>query len=208
MPGTYPIPFRPGLGRHVNHDPQSRRFPYARGAAPSYRPQAVYHPRHIPIFDQAYRDLGSCTADTALGLLGTGPYWDALRAVVGSDPVTAGPYPFTEDGVIALYSDITASDPFDGAWPPDDTGSDGLSMAKALVRAQVIPGYEHTFSVGDALRALEDFPLGVGTLWTPSMFRPDRAGLVRYTSAADAVGGHEWIADQYVPERDCVGGTT
>lgn len=206
-PGTTFLPFRPGLGRHVNHDPRSRRFPYVRAAAASFRPAThVQHDRYVPIFDQG--DLGKCTAETALGLLGTGPYWDALRAIAGGTPTSAGIYPFTDAGTNVLYSDITRDDPFDGQWPPDDTGSDGLSMAKALVRAGIVPGYQHTFSLGDALRALVDYPLAVGTLWTDRMFTPNRSGLITYDGAGHAVGGHEWIADGYDTERNWVRGVT
>lgn len=208
MPGTYPIPQqRPGLGRHVNHHPESRRYPYTRGAAAAYRPPAVYHPRHIPIFDQG--NLGKCTAETGLGLLGTGPYWEALVDLAGyATPAMAGPYALNDVGTTALYEDITANDPFDGAYPPEDTGSDGLSMAQALQRAGIIPGYEHTFTLADALRALADRPLAVGTVWTDRMFYPDRNGLISYTGRDPAVGGHEWIVDQYVPALDQVGATT
>jgi hypothetical protein len=206
MTGTYPIrQDRHGLGRHVHHDPASRRFPFIRGTASSYRPPAVMHIRHIPIFDQG--QIGDCTAETGLGLMGTGVYWDALCAATGSsNPTGAGPYPFNQDGCQALYTDITANDPYEGQWPDADTGSDGLSMAKALQTAGIIPGYEHTFTAADALRALASRPLAVGTLWTDSMFRPDHDGLIRYTGPA--VGGHEWILDEYAPGPDWVGGTT
>jgi hypothetical protein len=206
MPGTYQLAQDwPGLGRHVNHDPRSARFPYVRGTGSAYRPPAVFHPRHVPIFDQG--QLGSCTANAGLGLMATGPFWDALCAVTQTpNPSGAGPYPFTEDGAVALYENITANDPFDGQYPPDDTGSDGLSMAQALQRAGIIPGYQHTFTLADALKALADYPLAVGTVWTEQMFSPNGSGLIHYTGAA--VGGHEWIVDQYVPEHDWIGGTT
>lgn len=215
MPGTYPLyQQRPYLGRHVNHDPLSRRFPYRSAPSPPWRPVAVQHLRRIPIFDQGIGvdSLGNCTACTGLGLLGTGRYWDALLAVTRATTVTgAGPYPFNAAGCEALYHDITADDPFPGAWPPEDTGSDGLSMAKALVRAGIIPGYRHTFNLADALLALADYPLAVGTVWTDSMFTPDSDAIIRYEGPA--VGGHEWIADEYVPagvidRGDYIGGTT
>jgi len=205
MPGTYTIPFVPGLGRHVNHDPRSRRFAFTSGAPSSYRPPAILHPRHVPIFDQG--QLGSCTANASLGIMATGPYWDALCAVTGTaTPLGAGPYPFTEDGAVSLYHDITANDPYEGTYPPDDTGSDGLSAAQALQRAGIIPGYQHTFSLADALAALAHFPLMVGTNWTEQMFYPDSNGLIKYKGSV--FGGHEWIVDQYVPEHDWIGGTT
>ena len=60
------------LGRHVNHDPRSRRFAF-RAQQATLAP--VFHERHVPIFDQG--SLGSCTGNAALGILATGPYWDA-----------------------------------------------------------------------------------------------------------------------------------
>lgn len=208
MPGTYTIPFRTDTlltGRHVNHDPRSRRFAYTSGAPSTYRPPAVLHARHVPIFDQG--DLGSCTGNATLGIMATGPYWDALCAVTGTPtPLGAGPYPFTEQGAVALYHDITANDPYDGTYPPSDTGSDGLSSAQALQRAGIIPGYQHTFTLADALAALADYPLLVGTEWTQAMFEPDGNGLIRVRGSV--AGGHEWIVDQYDPVHDWVGGTT
>jgi hypothetical protein len=217
VPGTYLIAHDPadhyGLGRHVNHNPESRRYPFLRTTAAPVALSPVYHAREIPIFDQGW--LGSCTGNAALGIMGTGPYYQALaQATETRYPTAAGQYPFTEEGATALYHDITANDPYDGTYPPDDTGSDGLSAAQALQRAGIIPGYEHAFGIDQALTALQKFPLLVGTVWTGSMFEPSRSGLV--TVGGDVVGGHEWIVDEYVPagiggydpKRDLVGGTT
>jgi hypothetical protein len=208
MSGTRPIPWtrdRYPTGRHINHDPASRRYPYRRGAALSV--PDVRHPRYIPVFDQG--DLGDCTANAALGILGTGRYWGALCEITGSrNPTGAGPYPFTQAGAVSLYADITANDPFDGQYPPTDTGSDGLSAAKALQRAGIIPGYQHTFSLADALAALDEYPLLVGTNWSESMFDPDPSGLVHY-DPREVAGGHEWIVDEALPTTPpLVGGTT
>lgn len=216
MPGTYLIDHNPasphGLGRHINHDPASRRYPFLRATAAVVL-NPVYHAREIPVFDQG--QLGSCTGNAALGILGTSPYYAALaEANEVRNPSGAGPYPFNEDGAVMLYADITANDPYEGTWPPDDTGSDGLSAAKALQRAGIIPGYEHTFGINQALAALQRFPLLVGTYWTESMFEPNANGIVHV--GGDVVGGHEWIADQYAPRRagtydptqDLIGGTT
>jgi hypothetical protein len=208
MPDTYLIEQRrPGLGRHVQHDPRSRRYPHLRGAARPSALNPVSHVRHVRVFDQGH--AGSCTGMAGLGILGHGIYWDAVRAVTETrNPTAFGPYELTERGALALYSDITAIDPYEGAYPPDDTGSDGLSAAKALRNAGLIPGYEHAFGIDEALRALQSFPLLVGTLWTDSMFDPDSRGIIRVGNDAEAVGGHEWIADQYVPGSEFIGGTT
>lgn len=208
-----------GLGRHVNHDPASRRYPFRLApdrAAAALEP--VYHQRHIPIFDQG--ELGSCTGNAALGILATGPYWDAEPPSwheYGPLSVTTR-IPWTEDGAIMVYTAATRADDFEGEYPPDDTGSDGLSAAKVLVNSGTIPGYQHTFSLPDALAALQHFPLMVGTVWTEAMFEPDAYGLIHLAGAA--LGGHEWIVDEYVPEgfqsragghplhESVVGGTT
>jgi hypothetical protein len=196
---------RGGLGRHVNHDPQSRRYPYVRRATRPTWPPAVRHERHIPIFDQG--DLGACTGMAGLGILGHGPYWAALQAATElRDPTHAGPFPLNEGGALALYSANTQIDPYQGAYPPDDTGSDGLSAAKSLMAAGVVPGFEWAFGTDEALTALASFPLLVGTLWAESMFEVNRSGLMRVEGAI--VGGHEWIVDEYVPSREWVGGVS
>jgi hypothetical protein len=211
MPGTYRIDQQPGLGRHVNHDPESRRYPHLRGTARPAVLKPVTHARNVRVFDQA--QTSSCTGMAGLGILTHGPYWDALRiATETRNPTAAGPYPFDEAGALSLYSDITAIDPYPGTYPDADTGSDGLSAAKALRNAGIIPGYEHAFGVDEALRALQDYPLLVGTLWTRSMFEPDSRGLIAVYSDTEsesgAAGGHEWIADQYDPGAELIGGTT
>lgn len=207
-----------GLGRHVNHDPRSRRYP-ARLTATTLGP--VFHERHIPIFDQG--NLGSCTGNAALGILATGPYWDAEpQSWHDNGPLGAtGRLPWTEDGAVRLYSALTAADDFPGTYPPDDTGSDGLTAAKVLTSMGIVPGYQHTFSLTDALAALQHFPLLVGTEWLDSMFYPDSLG--RINAAGPVDGGHEWIVDEFIPAgrtphggsrplstgtRDCIGGTT
>lgn len=217
MPGTYLIPhdpaYRYGLGRHVNHDPRSRAYPYLRAGAGPVALNPIYHPREIPIFNQG--QLGSCTGNAALGIMGTAPYYQALaQATETRYPTAAGQYPFTEEGAVTLYHDITANDPYDGTYPPDDTGSDGLSAAQTLQRAGIIPGYEHVFGVSQALAALQKFPLLVGTVWTESMFEPTPHGVMEVSG--EVVGGHEWIVDEYVPVQsrggaaswDLIGGTT
>jgi hypothetical protein len=197
-----------GLGRHVNHDPASRAYAY-RAGAPALAP--VRHERRVPIFDQG--GLGSCVPNAGLGILGTEPYYSALRAaglltadgnaIVLPETVTGAEYwgpgriPFTESGAIGLYREVTADDPFPGAYPPDDTGSDGLSMAKVFAALGLVPGYQHTFDLASALTALQTYPLLGGTEWTNDMFDPDPYGRVRPTGTV--AGGHEWIVDEYLP---------
>lgn len=206
-----------GLGRHVNHDPRSRRFVYR---APQVTLAPVFHERHIPIFDQG--QLGSCTGNAALGILATAPYWDAEpQSWHDNGPLgSTGRIPWTEAGAVGLYSVLTAEDDYPGAYPPDDTGSDGLTAAKVLTATGIVPGYQHTFTLTDALQALQHFPLLVGTEWLDSMFYPNNVGIIRASGPID--GGHEWIVDEFIPagriphvgayplsaKADFIGGTT
>lgn len=198
---TGDIPF--SLGRNLNHDPRSRAFPYRASAGPL---AAVFHQRLVPIFDQG--QLGDCTMCALLGALGTDPYFTLLRTaglidemgnvLFGGDGITAqGSYSFSAETVETLYHDVTSIDPYDGTFPPDDTGSDGLSSAKVAVALGAASGYQHTFSLTDALAALQDYPLMVGTEWTNDMFNPDRQGRIK--PSGQVAGGHEWIVDEYVP---------
>jgi hypothetical protein len=168
------------LGRHVNHDPRSRRFP-VRADVPIV---SVRHERHVPIFDQG--ETGSCTGNAAVGCMGTGPFFGSVI-----DPR----FPFDEGGAVVCYSRATQLDNYPGTYPPEDTGSDGLSVAKALVEAGEISGYEHAFSLEQGLQALMSRPLIVGVNWMNDMFAPDPWGIVHPTGSL--AGGHEFIWDEH-----------
>jgi hypothetical protein len=184
----YLQPADPRLGRHVNHDPRSRSYP-VREAAPIV---SVQHERHIPIFDQG--DLGSCTGNAGIGCLGTGPFYTAL-----ANAWEPSYYLFDESGAVSCYGDATRADSYAGAYPPDDTGSDGLSVAKVLKAKGEISGYQHAFSLGQGLQALMTRPVIVGVDWMQDMFSPDAEGIVHPTGAL--AGGHEFVWDGYDKPR-------
>lgn len=181
------------LGRHVNHDPQSRR--YARRAEAAVEVVTTLHVRHIPVFQQG--NLGRCVPTSGLGLLGTGVFFAAYDAMENK------PYPLTEEGCIQAYRDVTRIDPFPGEWEPDDTGSDGLSMAKLLKSKGAIPGFLHTFNIRDFVAGLMRTACMVGTVWTNDMFEHDADAVVHPTGSA--AGGHEYIADGYIVKGDLFG---
>lgn len=183
----------PRLGRHVLHDSESRRYPYR--AARNVELRAVRHQRHVPIFDQGM--LGSCVPNAALGALATGRLFQSYMALPGR------PYTLDEPGAVQAYRDVTRMDPWPGAWEPDDTGSDGLSVAKLLTSEGALAGYQHTFTLADALAALMDQPLITGTVWLDGMFDPGGEGLV--TPSGVEAGGHEYVVDEYDPVRGWVG---
>lgn len=183
----------PRLGRSVLHDSESLRYAYrARRNVPLI---AVRHRRYVPIFDQG--SLGSCTGEAGVGCLSTGLFYDTIPP---------GPrYTLNQAGAVHLYSDATAADPYPGQWPPNDTGSDGLTVAKMLTAAIEISGYLHALTIDDALGALQLQPIITGIPWFDGMFTPDAQGRVRPTGSL--AGGHEIVADEYDPARGWVGFT-
>lgn len=183
------------LGRHVNHDERSRN--YAFRALRRVVLRTVHHERHVPVFDQL--DLGRCVPTAGLGCMGTGLLYDAYRVL--SSP----PYPLSDAGALDAYRDVTRIDPYDGEWEPDDTGSDGLSMAKLLVSKGALSGFRHTFSLEDMLAALMGSPLITGTVWLHDMYSPDAEGVVHPTGRA--LGGHEYVIDSFDSVTNLVGFT-
>jgi hypothetical protein len=156
------------LGRHVEHDERSRAY----AVAPHPAPKTVRWHRHVHPFDQG--DLGSCTGNAMAGALSTRPF----------------PHRFAEATAVTLYKAATHLDDVPGAWPPDDTGSTGLAVAKAAVARGWIRSYLHCFSLDDVLSALQDGPCIAGTNWYSGMDTPDADGLAHVTGTVR--GGHEY----------------
>jgi len=159
------------LGRHVEHDERSRAFAFA---PPAPRPIVdVAWKRRVNPYDQG--QLGSCTANALCGALSTKPYrhrFDSQR------------------NIVKLYSRATVIDGFDGVYPPTDTGSSGLAVAKVAYERAWISGYQHAFNFDAVLQALMQYPGITGTVWRADMFHPDSDGRVHPTGGD--VGGHEY----------------
>jgi hypothetical protein len=170
------------LGRHVVHDSRSRRF-----AAPARDPKtlaSVRHTVHIPVMDQG--DVGSCTGHAGTNALASGDFWQAGQgAIAGGEPHAYA---------VGLYSAATVLDPWPGQYTPDDTGSDGLSVAKVLQQRGLISGYQHALSLSAALTGLAERVVMIGSNWTSSMFTPDSSG--RITVGGSVEGGHEYALDE------------
>lgn len=184
------IPARdPRLRRNVYHDDESRRYPFRTAGLTLV---STKHTRRIPTLDQLR--LGCCTGDAGVSALGTDPFWTTLTAVQQGL--------CTQPGAIALYSAATLLDDVRGQYPPTDTGSSGLAVAKALKADGRINGYTHTFTLDDALLALTVTPVITGMNWYHPMFTPDADGRVHPTGAVD--GGHEIVADEVDVENERV----
>lgn len=163
------------LGRHVNHDPRSLAY-----AAPEGQVVTVLHPRQTPVLDQG--NLGSCTGNAAVGALGTSPLWEALAGL--SHPALDEPL------AVSVYSQATAIDAEPGTYPPEDTGSDGLSVAKVCHSLGYVSGYTHALSLNAALAALATLPVITGVSWYEGFDHPDSHGRVKVGGSVR--GGHEF----------------
>lgn len=173
------------LGRFVQHDDRSRDYP----AALADSLHSVQWARRSPILDQG--NLGSCTGNAAAGWLAT-------------DTATRkGHTDVTEKLAVDIYSKATHLDRVPGVFPPTDTGSSGLAVAKALVALGLTAGpYRHAFGLTHALQALQTGPVLVGITWLTGCDTPDKSGRVKY--AGTVRGGHEILADQIDVERGLI----
>jgi hypothetical protein len=181
------LPSNPRLGRHVNHDPRSRAYavaPTATHLAP------VRHAAHIAVLDQG--KLGACTGNAGVSAIYHEPY-------VEGTVIPWAAYAASEAGAVALYSRATQLDDYAGSYPPTDTGSDGLSIAKALTAAGIISGYLHAFTLQSALLQLMTTPLITGIIWYNSMFDAGPDGVLTVDVGSGLAGGHELCVDEYRP---------
>lgn len=180
------------LGRSVFHDSRSKQYAFD---TTGLEVNSVKHMRRIPVLDQG--SLGSCTGNATVGALGTVPFNDTLTA----DQRAL----LTEETAVTLYSDATRIDNISGTYPPTDTGSNGVSVAKAAQRRGFISGYQHTFSLQNALKALQVTPVIVGVTWYEGFDNVAPNGLVKVSGAAR--GGHEFVVDEVDASAKLVGAT-
>jgi hypothetical protein len=173
-----------GLGRRTEHDERSRAFHVA--AWPWTRIKSQRWTRRVPIFDQGA--LGSCTGHAAAGWVGT----DNV-ARPGLTEWIAGK-PVDEMFAVELYSRATHLDQWPGVYPPDDSGSSGLAVAKALREDRLCRAYSHAFSLRGTFTALQTGPALIGIPWYDDMFDPDPDG--RVNVGGELAGGHELVVDE------------
>lgn len=174
------------LGRHVEHDPRS--LAYAHGVLPASAVKPVQWARRVPVFDQG--DLGSCTGNAAAGMLATD---NAAGRGVTSVTVKGAQRPVDEALAVDLYKLATTLDNVPGTYPPDDTGSSGLGVAKALKQLGLATGYTHAFSLDALKSALQAGPAMLGIVWLNSMFDPDSTNTLPVDQSSGVAGGHEIV---------------
>ena len=168
-----PVRGLPALGRKVNHDPRSRAFPAPTTGA--HRP--VTHRTYGAVLDQG--NVGSCVGNAAAHALNTRPLHVVRTPVLH------------EEQALQIYAAATHVDPYPGAYPAEDTGTDANSAAKILRDRGVISGWAHCFGLDHVLASLQLGPVMLGISWHASMFHPDAKGFVH--PDGNVVGGHETL---------------
>jgi hypothetical protein len=166
------------LGRHVNHDSRNLWYRHQR-TAPVYVTRL--HTRNIPILDQG--NVGSCTGNGEVGVLGSSPNYEALTQAQQKS--------LNEALALKVYSGAEDIDG-DGPYPPNDNGSSGPSAAKAAMKLGLISGYTHCLSLTDVIDAMQTYAVSIGINWYDSFDSPAGSDALLVISPNAAVrGGHE-----------------
>jgi hypothetical protein len=118
--------------------------------------------------------IGSCTGNGVAHCLSTWPFDGKL----------------TEVDALKIYKRATEIDPFPGAWPKVDTGSDGASAAKAAKElGYTTLDFAAVDTVEGAMVALQKSSCIIGVDWTDRDSNPTSCG--EMTDGGRPEGGHE-----------------
>lgn len=169
-------PVRAQLGRHVGHDSRSLQYLLPE-TTDTFAPIKWDMPA-MRVLDQG--QLGACVGFATATCLNHLPYDDSK----------------TNADAISIYSAATRLDAYPGSYPPSDTGSDGLSGAKAAKKLGLISGYLHITTPEALASALALGPVIVGTDWYESMFTADASGNITVDKSSGLAGGHEYTLDE------------
>jgi hypothetical protein len=181
----------PRLGRQVTHDPRSRAFPMRAADTSTWRSKTIrlYDPTPNP-----NQNIGDCTG--------------CDKAMNGNAAGNRVPGRVLNMGhAEKIYSLATQLDPWDGQWPPTDTGSSGLAASKAAQQLGLGGEYRWALAGGaDAVvqQIMDGQTVGVGTYWYQGGFepKPRLAGGVQIEMTGPKVGGHQWRIRGYDEPTD------
>jgi len=145
----------------------------------------------LPLAPTLNQRRGSCTANGVLQARISQPW--TWSGTLDADKL--------QDLADEIYSGATKRDPFPGAWPPDDTGSDGVSALAEAKSRGLVSGWVSVYSFDELQRQLQRGPCIIGANWYTGMFTPDRCGQLSISGVVE--GGHEWAikAIQYSSKR-------
>jgi hypothetical protein len=179
----------PNLGRHRVHDSRSKAFAAqmlidrTKWVTKTLR---IYDPRINP--NQCHGECTGCAKAMQFNAVG-----NRIKGVV-----------LTMTDAHKIYHLGTTLDPFEGEWPPEDTGSSGLASAKAAKKLGLGGEYRHVFNGADGVVQLiqDGQVVSIGTLWYEGMFTPNDQGVIEPTGSL--AGGHQYVAHGYNVEKDLV----
>jgi len=164
-------------GRVINFDQRSRAHRVGLAGVPAELRTKIWD-RPLPPLDQG--SLGACSGNAVVGLLATEPF--------RSDGVRDDAE-FIQSLAVEIYSRATKIDPFEGYYPPTDTGSSVLSTMKIAKEMGLIKSYRWCWGFEEVLRTLSYVgPVVVGVTWWTHFNRPDCNGLVKIGGMVE--GGH------------------
>jgi hypothetical protein len=178
----------PRLGRQAVHDPRSLAFPMGAPDTRTWRTHVIriYDPLPNPV-----QKIGNCTGCDK-----------AMEGNAAGNRVTSRILAMAD--AEQIYSLATQLDPWDGQWPPTDTGSSGLAASKAAQRLKLGGEYRWALSGGaDAVvqQIMEGRTVGCGTWWLDGMFdrKPlkGHAGQWFIEPTGPRAGGHQYRARGY-----------
>jgi hypothetical protein len=180
------------LGRQMVHDPRSRRFALDLGID-----RKKWRTRNIRVIDPTpnpEQTVGNCTGcQKAM----------AFNAVGTRTRLVVHDMGFAD----RIYSWASANDPWEGQWPPDDTGSSGLAAARAAQAAGIGGEYRWLFGGADeVVQAIQEgWTVGVGTWWYEGGMRPFPGELgPQIEMTGRRIGGHQYTIRGYNRKHDLV----
>lgn len=180
------------LGRNIVHDQRSRSFPMATTVD-----RSTWRDKSIRLYDplpNPNQRVGCCTGVAKCSQLNAVGNRVKGRVLGMADAE-------------AIYSRNTEIDPWDGNWPPTDTGSSGLASAKTAVEKGLASGYRWLFGGADEViqNVVEGRVISVGTYWHWDMFEASNGvheGLPVVRPGGGLAGGHQYVIRGYDPEKD------
>jgi len=180
----------PRLGRHLELDARSLAYAVAEARIIA----TADWPTPIATLDQG--QTGSCTGNAGtyhLAQVLHAAYGDLSRAVIGSYKLAGNPSN-DEQFALQVYHQATVKDGFPGVYPPDDTGSSGLGVCRALKADKLVGSYKWATSRLGLATMLQTAGCIIGMPWYQAFFEPNSAGFIDADpkwSDSELAGGHE-----------------
>lgn len=177
------------LGRQLVHDPRSKAFPVGISIDKTKwvdKLVRLYDPTKNP--NQCHGECTGCAKAMEFNAVGNRAVGKVLKM----------------DDAHKIYGLASQLDPWEGSWPPDDTGSSGLAAAKAAQTLGLGGTYRHIFNGADEVVQLIQTGrvVNIGTWWYGDMFHPTSKGVI--TPTGKQVGGHQYVARGYDVDFDHV----